>query len=554
MYPPTTSCRQLGILLLSHLLDHLTRDVGPLLYHKLHLSHASRALFLSSVDLLPPRKMFRDSISPKDSVEEDIDTDVLADIEANATTVKVVADMDVEAGVDAGISVEVESNDRGTMRVGVDVVSGIDIPDGMLMPNGIERLEQVKEVVQEIYGHVMGIPLQRVEDIETGQRELEARSLIVSGERVEFLDRVASLERSDARLRGTLRMASARFDRFRCSMSFMAGELRQIRMFRYSDRMRVRRLETFDARLLVAEALAAYEANRVAELVDESQSQNRDDDDNGNVKGNENGNSGGNGDGNDGGNGNGNGGGNRNGNPNKNDRSVMPVTRECTYHDFVKCQPLNFKGTEGVVGLTRWFEKIETVFHIRNCLERFQELTMMCTKMAPEEEDRFEKFIGGLPDNIQGNVIAAEPTRLQDVVRIANKLMDQKLKGYAVKNAKNKRRLDNNHKDNRVQQPPYKRQNNNLLVHHEGPFLCENFAGVQQGRAYGQGLYECLSQVKESDMWKQSWEKEEKRLEDVPTVRDFSEVFPEDFPGLPPMRQVEFQIDLVPGAAPVARA
>ncbi|GKC62125.1 putative reverse transcriptase domain-containing protein [Tanacetum coccineum] len=46
---------------------------------------------------------------------------------------------------------------------------------------------------------------------------------------------------------------------------------------------------------------------------------------------------------------------------------------------------------------------------------------------------------------------------------------------------------------------------------------------------------------------------EEKRLEDVPTVRDFSEVFPEDLPGLPPTRQVEFQIDLVPGAAPVAR-
>ncbi|GKC29978.1 putative reverse transcriptase domain-containing protein [Tanacetum coccineum] len=47
---------------------------------------------------------------------------------------------------------------------------------------------------------------------------------------------------------------------------------------------------------------------------------------------------------------------------------------------------------------------------------------------------------------------------------------------------------------------------------------------------------------------------DEKRLEDVPTVRDFPEVFPEDLPGLPPTRQVEFQIDLVPGAAPVARA
>nr|GEY32756.1 hypothetical protein [Tanacetum cinerariifolium] len=45
----------------------------------------------------------------------------------------------------------------------------------------------------------------------------------------------------------------------------------------------------------------------------------------------------------------------------------------------------------------------------------------------------------------------------------------------------------------------------------------------------------------------------EKQLEDVPIVRDFSEVFLEDLPGLPPNRQVEFQIDLIPGAAPVAR-
>nr|GEW52147.1 putative reverse transcriptase domain-containing protein [Tanacetum cinerariifolium] len=47
---------------------------------------------------------------------------------------------------------------------------------------------------------------------------------------------------------------------------------------------------------------------------------------------------------------------------------------------------------------------------------------------------------------------------------------------------------------------------------------------------------------------------EKKRLEDVPIVRDFLEVFPEDLPGLLPTRQVEFQIDLIPGAAHVGRA
>ncbi|KAK1406188.1 hypothetical protein QVD17_41477 [Tagetes erecta] len=48
--------------------------------------------------------------------------------------------------------------------------------------------------------------------------------------------------------------------------------------------------------------------------------------------------------------------------------------------------------------------------------------------------------------------------------------------------------------------------------------------------------------------------KKEKKLEDIPIVRDFAEVFPEDVTGLPPVRQVEFRIDLIPGATPVAKA
>ncbi|GJU46031.1 putative reverse transcriptase domain-containing protein [Tanacetum coccineum] len=49
-------------------------------------------------------------------------------------------------------------------------------------------------------------------------------------------------------------------------------------------------------------------------------------------------------------------------------------------------------------------------------------------------------------------------------------------------------------------------------------------------------------------------ESKEKRLKDVPVICDFPEVFPEELPGLLPLRQVDFRIDLVPGAAPVARA
>ncbi|GJS87374.1 putative reverse transcriptase domain-containing protein [Tanacetum coccineum] len=59
----------------------------------------------------------------------------------------------------------------------------------------------------------------------------------------------------------------------------------------------------------------------------------------------------------------------------------MPVqaASECTYLDFLKCQPLNFKGTEGVVGLTQWFEKMESVFNISNCTVACQVKFATCT-------------------------------------------------------------------------------------------------------------------------------------------------------------------------------
>ncbi|GKD07804.1 putative reverse transcriptase domain-containing protein [Tanacetum coccineum] len=119
------------------------------------------------------------------------------------------------------------------------------------------------------------------------------------------------------------------------------------------------------------------------------------------------------------GNGNGENGNGGNENPNENDNGARPVSQECTYQDFMKCQLLNFKERKELSVISRVDYDVHHV---------------------PEEEDRVEKFIGGLPDNIQGNVIAAEPTRLQDAIHIANNLMDQKLKGYLVRNAENKRR------------------------------------------------------------------------------------------------------------------
>nr|GEW98084.1 hypothetical protein [Tanacetum cinerariifolium] len=150
--------------------------------------NATRALVPFRDDLLPPRKRFKDSILPEDSVEEDINANELADIKADATA------------IEDEVEDEIESSDRGTIEVEVDVVVEIDIPDGMLIPDDLERFEQVEEGLQDIYEHVMEIPLQRIVDIETRQRELEARSLIAGGERASLLEQVASLERSNVRL------------------------------------------------------------------------------------------------------------------------------------------------------------------------------------------------------------------------------------------------------------------------------------------------------------------------------------------------------------------
>ncbi|GKC44425.1 hypothetical protein Tco_1062147 [Tanacetum coccineum] len=205
----------------------------------------------------------------------------------------------------------------------------------------------------------------------------------------------------------------------------------------------------------VAEEMEACEAARTLEPLNE----------NGDKQEGENGENGNGGNGNGGNGENGNGGNrHRNGNHGMNYGGFMPVARECTFQDFLKCKPHNFSGTEGVVGLTRWFEKMETVFNISNCPQKYQVKYATCTlqdsaltwwnshkrtigaeaayamnwveliKMVPDEEDIVERIIGGLPDNIQGNVLAANPARLQDAIRIANQLMDKK-------------------------QPPFKRQN-----------------------------------------------------------------------------------------------
>ncbi|GJT10363.1 putative reverse transcriptase domain-containing protein [Tanacetum coccineum] len=216
-------------------------------------------------------------------------------------------------------------------------------------------------------------------------------------------------------------------------------------------------------------------------------------------------------------------------------RGSERIARECTYQDFMKCKPLYFKGTEGVVELTQWFERMETVFRISNCSvesqikfatctllagaltwwnshvmtvthdvaysmtwvnlkkkmtdkycprnkmkkleaelwnlkvigtdvvkynQRFQELALLCVRMFPEEADKIERYVGGLPDMIHGNIVASKPKTMQEAIEMATELMDKRVSTIAERQAENKRKLENTSRNNQNQQQQQnKRQN-----------------------------------------------------------------------------------------------
>ncbi|GJS44292.1 putative reverse transcriptase domain-containing protein [Tanacetum coccineum] len=58
--------------------------------------------------------------------------------------------------------------------------------------------------------------------------------------------------------------------------------------------------------------------------------------------------------------------------------------------------------------------------------QRFQELALLCVRMFPEESDKIERYVGGLPDMIHGNIVASNPKTMQEAVE-RHKLMDKKV-------------------------------------------------------------------------------------------------------------------------------
>nr|GFC64956.1 hypothetical protein [Tanacetum cinerariifolium] len=91
--------------------------------------------------------------------------------------------------------------------------------------------------------------------------------------------------------------------------------------------------------------------------------------------------------------------------------------------------------------------------------ERFQNLTLICTKFVANETKKIDKYVSGLPDNIYGSVKASKPKTVDETIELANDLMDQKLRTYAESQTNNKRKADDSFRNNHghQQQQPLKR-------------------------------------------------------------------------------------------------
>nr|GFA56460.1 reverse transcriptase domain-containing protein [Tanacetum cinerariifolium] len=108
-------------------------------------------------------------------------------------------------------------------------------------------------------------------------------------------------------------------------------------------------------------------------------------------------------------------------NPNRNLRSRETlVAKRGNYKEFISCQPFYFNGTEGAVGLIRWFERNESVFLRSKCAEE--------DRVTFGTEKLMEVFIGGLPRSIEGNVTASKPQTLEEVITMTQRLMEQVIK------------------------------------------------------------------------------------------------------------------------------
>ncbi|GJX70980.1 reverse transcriptase domain-containing protein [Tanacetum coccineum] len=123
------------------------------------------------------------------------------------------------------------------------------------------------------------------------------------------------------------------------------------------------------------------------------------------------------------------------------------VARQCSYKEFMSCQPINFKGTEGVIGLIRWFKRTESVFSRSNCTEDCK--VKFATSTLTEED----------LSCIEGNATAFKPQTLEEAINIAQRLMDQVTKHTPVQ-------VSSDHKRKYIGNCPLCKK---CTLHHTGP-------------------------------------------------------------------------------------
>ncbi|GJS75764.1 hypothetical protein Tco_0725645 [Tanacetum coccineum] len=171
--------------------------------------------------------------------------------------------------------------------------------------------------------------------------------------------------------------------------------------------------------------------------------------------------------------------------------------------------------------------------------------------MVPTFEKMMEVFIEGLPRSIEGNVTASNPQLLEEVITYNSEYNGSSNKALFLLQGTNdhKRKFDDM-KPSTTTLPKQPQHNNNSNNDHQQQQnrrqeTVRAYAATPTENSRGHQVFITQVMEKKSD---------EKRLEDIPIIREFPEVFLENLPGLPPVCQVEFQIDLILGAAPVARA
>nr|GEV11197.1 hypothetical protein [Tanacetum cinerariifolium] len=155
-------------------------------------------------------------------------------------------------------------------------------------------------------------------------------------------------------------------------------------------------------------------------------------------------------------------------------RQVSTVCK-CTYIEFLKCQPMNFKGTEAVVrnSLTWWNSHVSSIGHDVAYAMPWKTLNKMMTdKYCPmseikkletkmwnlKESDMVEKYVRGLPDMIHGSVKALKPKTMQEAIEFATELMEKR--SSPLLNVRlTIKKFEETSRNNQNQQQPFKRNN-----------------------------------------------------------------------------------------------